>query len=455
MSKLPFFGAVIVLFAAASAVADPLITERVNVDPVTGMQADGISYSPVLSADGCVVAFVSQSSTLAPPSYGLTTDSPPQVYAVDRCVTPHTLELISVTDDGTTAADRDCAYPNISADGRYVSFVSSAGNLPVPGSAPSGEGNFVFVRDRVAGTTLSPLEAWRVTSNTIAGVGFNSSPNRYMSSDATRFAFDFYNSVSVPSNTYEVDFSGAASTLQPLCPTASLQAAVPCTEAQISGDGSTVVFDTSYPIVASDVDGFSDVFSYDIATATSALVSVNANGTQANHDVNPYGDLNVSGDGHLVAFSSDEATDFPGATIRTLLLKNMTTGDLTLISAASDGTPESITEGVAAPQLSDDGNRLAFNSDNADLAPHPFKALDDVLVADLTLGRLGSACISASGSYGRVGCDGAAISADGKWMAFRSNSENLVPNDTNGEPDIFVVALDRAVDFVFADAFEP
>ena len=447
-------GAVIVLFAAAPAAADPLITERVNVNPTTGAQADGISYSAALSADGCVVAFVSQSSTLAPPSYGLTTDSPPQVYAVNRCVTPHTLELISVTDDGTAAADRECQYPNISADGRYVSFVSSAGNLPVPGSAPSGQGIFVFVRDRAAGTTLSPLEAWRVTSNTIAGVGFNSTPNRYMSADATQFVFFFYNSVSVPGNTYAVNFSGGVSTLQPVCPTASLVAAVPCTEPQISGDGSTVVFDTSYPIVPSDVNGFSDVFSYNTATAASALVSVNADGTQANHDVNPYGDLNLSGDGHLVAFSSDEATNFPGATIRTLLVKNMTTGDMTLISATSDGTPESITAGVAAPQLSDDGNRLAFNSDNAALAPHPNQALYDTLVADLTLGRLGSFCISASGSYGRVGCDGATISADGKWAALRSNSENLVPNDTNGEPDIFVVALDPAVDVVFATGFE-
>ncbi|HEV7491348.1 MAG TPA: hypothetical protein VGO25_11110, partial [Rhodanobacteraceae bacterium] len=142
--------AVIILSAAAPVAADPLITERVNVNPVTGMQADGASYSPVLSADGCVVAFVSQSSTLAPASYGLTVSSPAQVYAVDRCVTPHTLELVSVTSDGTAAADAACLAPNISADGRYVAFVSSATNLPVPGSGQAGSPQLVFVRDRVA-----------------------------------------------------------------------------------------------------------------------------------------------------------------------------------------------------------------------------------------------------------------------------------------------------------------
>ena len=157
-------GAVIILFAGAPVAAGPLITERVNVNPVTGIEADGPSYSPVLSADGCVVAFVSQSSTLAPASYGLTTASPAQVYAVNRCVTPHTLELISVTSDGSAAADAACLAPNISADGRYVAFVSSATNLPAPGSGQVGAAQLVFVRDRVAQVTLSPLEAWRQSS---------------------------------------------------------------------------------------------------------------------------------------------------------------------------------------------------------------------------------------------------------------------------------------------------
>ena len=77
-----YCGAVTVLLAAGTVAAGPLITERINVNPTTGAQADGISDSPVLSADGCIVAFVSQSGTLAPPSYGLTTGSPAQVWTL-------------------------------------------------------------------------------------------------------------------------------------------------------------------------------------------------------------------------------------------------------------------------------------------------------------------------------------------------------------------------------------
>ena len=446
------YSVAIVLFAAA-ADAGPLITERVNVNPVTGMQADGLSYSPVLSADGCVVAFVSQSSTLAPPSYGLTVSSPAQVYAVNRCVTPHTLELISVTTDGSAAADAACLAPNISADGRYVAFMTPATNLPAPGSGQPGSPQLVFVRDRVAQATLSPLEAWRQNSG---GVGVDGTAAiRYMSADASRFAFDFRSPPTVDQNLYVVNFSGGASTLQAICPALDNACLAGTSDyLSISADGSKVLLQSTYPFVVGGGAGLYSLYSYDVATATSTLVSVTASGAPANADVEPLSDIALSEDGHMVAFSSDLATNFPGNTSDTLLLKNLTSGAVTLISATSDGTPVPIGYGIALPQLSADGNRVAFTAENQ-LVPHYNQIGDDAVVADLSLGRLGSACISASGSFASAGCDGVTISADGSWVAFRSTSTTLVPNDTNGEPDIFVVALDPAMDLVFANDFEP
>jgi Tol biopolymer transport system component len=452
-----YCGAAIALVAIGIATAGPLTTERINVNPTTGAQADGSSSSPVLSSDGCVVAFISQSSTLAPASYGLTTGSPSQVYAVNRCMTPHTLELISVTNDGSAAANNACQYPNISADGRYVSFVTTAGNLPVPGSAPAGQGWFVFIRDRVANTTISPLEAWRVTSQNIAGLSETNLLHHYMSGDATRMALGFYNSISVPSDLYMVSIAGGAGTLHAVCPAAAQTSSVPCRQPGISGDGGTVIVDTSYPMVASDVNGHADVFSYGIATAASTLISVNADGTQANSDVYPYGDVAVSDHGAFVAFSTTGVTNLTGNTMNAILVKNVASGDLTLASATNDGTPESINSGTALPSLSADGSRIVFTSDNPDLSLSPpgSSAPKDALVRDMTLGHLATACISASGSHGNNGCDGIEISADGKWAAFRSISNNLVPNDTNNLPDIFVVSLDPAIDDVFTNGFEP
>ena len=403
------------------------------------------------------MAFVSQSGTLAPPSYGLTTASPAQVYAVNRCVTPHTLELVSVTDDGSAAANAACSAPNISADGRYVAFVSAATNLPVPGSAQNGAGYVVLVRDRMAQTTLSPLQAWRPTPQNNGGIGFDGTAAiRYMSADASRFAFDFRSPPAVQQNLYVVNFSGGASTLQPICATFDNACLAGTSDyLTISADGSTVLLQSTYAFAPGGTNGSYNVYSYNVAAATSTLVSVTANGTPANEEIEPLADISLSGDGHLLAFSSDTATNFPGNTSDTLLLKNATTGAVTLISATSDGTPVKIGYGVALPQLSANGNRIAFTADHAELAPHSNKSLHDAIVADLSLGRLVSACISASGTYGRFGCDATMISADGKWAAFRSISSNLVPNDTNTEPDIFVVSADAVLDLIFTDGFEP
>lgn len=447
--------AAMLLFASAPAAAGALVTERVNVNPTTGLQADGPSDSPVLSGDGCVVAFVSKSGTLAPASYGLTTGSPAQVYAVDRCVTPHTLELVSVTNDGSAAANAACSVPNISADGRYVAFYSNATNLPVPGSGQNGVAGIIYVRDRITHTTLSPLEAWRPTPLNNGGVGIDTAhATRYMSADGSRFAFEFQSAPAVPYNSYVVNFSGGVSTLQGICP-ADNNCLTGTQQMTISADGSKVLLQSTYAFAPGGGSGsdFYNVYLYDIATATSTTVDVTANGMPPNQSVQPAFDFALSGDGHFVAFSSGTATNFPGSTADTLLLKDMASGAVTLISAMSDGTPVTINYNIALPKLSDDGNRLAFTAANP-LVPHLYE-VDDAVVADLSLGRLGSACISASGSFGTDGCDSTTISADGKWAAFRSKSDNLVPNDSNGQADIFVVALDPAVDVVFASGFEP
>lgn len=455
MYKYTFALSCLALLHGAGAFAAALKTERVNVNPATGAQADGPSSSPAISADGCVVAFVSQSGTLANPGFGLTKDSPAQVYAYDRCVTPHTLELISVTNDGSAAADETCLAPNISADGRYVAFVTLSGNLPMPNSAPDNRGQFVFVRDRLLQTTSSPLEAWRVTAHVDASLSFSSgTSHRYMSADATRFAFEFTNSATVPYNLYVFDTSGGSTTLQPVCPAAAATAVEACGEAQMSADGSTVLLATSYPLVASDTDGFSDVYSYDVASATASVISVNLDGSQPNQTVDGFGDVGLSGNGHVVAFSSVDATNFPGNTSYTLLLKNLDTPSLKLIGAMPDGTPEFITAGIAAPQLSDDGSRVAFNSDNSALSPWLQYSVKDALLYDHATNALHGLCVASSGSYGTFGCDSVAISGDGHWAAMRSVSSNLVPDDSNTLPDIFVVAIDPAVDLVFASGFE-
>jgi Tol biopolymer transport system component len=118
-------------------------TERVSVGP-GGVQADVGGALGALSADGRFVAFESLSSNLVPGDTNGTTD----VFVRDRQT--GTTRRISLGPGGVQG-DGQSFGAQISADGRFVAFASNATNL-APGDT-NGESD-VFVRDRRTGTTL-------------------------------------------------------------------------------------------------------------------------------------------------------------------------------------------------------------------------------------------------------------------------------------------------------------
>jgi Tol biopolymer transport system component len=125
--------------------ASPGMTERVSVDSA-GIQADSISGRrgpPALSGDGLVVAFDSLASNLVPGDTNRVDD----VFVHDR-VSGET-ERVSVAAGGTQGQAISVA-PAINADGLIVAFESDADNLV---AGDTNGRHDVFVRDRAAGTT--------------------------------------------------------------------------------------------------------------------------------------------------------------------------------------------------------------------------------------------------------------------------------------------------------------
>jgi len=142
-------------------------TERVSVRS-NEAQANGTSFRPSVSQNGQLVAFYSIATNLV---MGDTNDRQ-DVFVRDRAA--GTTERVSVSSDEEQADGNSqdpavrgftASGPDITADGRFVTFYSSATNL-VPGDTNSCEQVFqapgrcpdVFVRDLVAGTT----ERWSV-----------------------------------------------------------------------------------------------------------------------------------------------------------------------------------------------------------------------------------------------------------------------------------------------------
>jgi len=117
------------------------ITERVSVATDGSESAGGMDYAVSISADGRYVAFDSDASNLVPGDNNMTGD----IFVRDRV--NHTTERVSLTNDGAEANGWSNS-PAISADGRYVAFVSMASNLGMSDAM-----QHLYVRDRQAGTT--------------------------------------------------------------------------------------------------------------------------------------------------------------------------------------------------------------------------------------------------------------------------------------------------------------
>jgi hypothetical protein len=429
--------------AAEAALADPLTIERVNVNPDTSVQADGSSDLPSLSADGGVVAFVSKSGTLADPSFNLTANSPAQIYAFDR--NKGSLELISVTADGTEASDGDCRSPQVSGDGLFVAFICTASNLPKSGTEASND--TIYIRDRAGGSTFVPMYDWPTAPLAFSGAANPAYLRRYMSSDVSRISFE--SASALFGVLVYLDQSSQSSTLTQMCQPFS------CTGPAISSDGNRIAFTTASPALdANDVNAHADVYVYDVKADTYSLVSLNDDKSQGNNDVAD-GDIALSGDGARIAFSSGLADNFAGSgTANALLLRDIDNGTLTPVSV-NDGGGAVLPVSMPRPALSDEGIVLAFTSDNTALAPHPYKPPVDALVRNMKADLLRSMCRSRSGTYGNNTCFSATVSADGLWGAFTATADNLVPDDTNSQQDIFVVSLDVLFDDIFADGVDP
>src|SRR5437016_7692670 len=238
------------------------MTERVSVAS-DGTQANNVSSSPALSADGRFVAFQSDATNLVAGDTNGATD----VFVHDRQT--GATERVSVASGGGTQGNRNSggffAFPALSADGRLVAFQSAATNLVADDTNGATD---VFVHDRQTGTT----ERVSVASGGSQGNGFNAGP---VVSAAGRFvAFH-----STATNLVAGDTNGATdvfvhdrqtgTTERASIAPGGTQGNDSTAGPALSADGLLVAFhSTATNLVAGDANGAYDVFVHDRAVST-------------------------------------------------------------------------------------------------------------------------------------------------------------------------------------------
>jgi len=307
-------------------------TERVSVDSAE-QQGDGGSGTPSISADGRFVAFDSYASNLAPGDTNGTID----VFVRDRQA--GTTERVSVNSAEQQGVDPSVS-PSISADGRFVAFLSYATNLV---SGDTNGATDVFVRDRQTGTT----ERVSVNSAEVQGDRRSSAPS--ISADGRFVAFESYADNLAPGDTnsyYDVFVRDRQSgtTERVSVNSAEGQSTSSSYRPKMSADGRFTAFE-SYAgnLAPGDTGGYLDVFVRDRQSGATERVSLNtANQQGANHS----NYASISADGRFVAFHSSAANLAPGDTGG--YLDVFVTGPSTILDATITGGPPAFTSSSAA-----------------------------------------------------------------------------------------------------------
>jgi len=190
--------------------------------------------------------------------------------------------------------------------------------------------------------------------------------------------------------------------------------------------------------VPEDTNSTPDVFVHDRQTGTTERVSVDSAGNQWNtYFYYP----SLSADGRFVAFTSRSTNLVPGDTNGSpdVFVHDRRTGTTERVSVDSAGIEGNFQS--YGPALSADGRFVAFKSSATNLVPGDNNRADDVFVRDRQTGiteRVSVASDSMQGNREAWFLGPPALSADGRFLAFISEASNLVPGDTNGTPDVFV-----------------
>lgn len=426
---LSLIGVLVVLTVSAQAQAVVTEIRRVSVSS-TGVEANNLSESPSISANGRFVVFSSDANNLTPDDPNNRTDT----FLHD--LQTGTTELISVS---TTGEQGDLYQYSISQplsdDGRYIIFTSQADNL-VPDDL---NGQYdLFLRDRQTGeTTLLSL------SNLNEQVNININSNARMSSDGRYVIFEtLATNILAPndSNTDTDIFLYDRQLDQTAIVSVSSAAVVgngDSTFPQMSSDRRIITFSSvATNLVAGDTNGASDVFVRNLQTGQTSRINLTYNGTEP--EVGAYGQV-ISADGRFVAYSSpsDELVLNDTNDVADVFVRNLQTAQTSRISISSSGAQGNGLSYVTS--ISEDGRFVVFESMASNLVTGDTNNAFDVFVHDRQTGETTRVSVSAGGAQGNDASREGIITPSGSYIVFYSLASNLVANDNNNNEDIFVV----------------
>jgi Tol biopolymer transport system component len=389
--------------------------------PAGGGGGDNNSYSASVANNG-TVSFTSDAGNMVPGASGR------QVYArIDPAGAGQTV-LVSATSAGA-AGDGQSDESTISGDGTKVAFTSNSTNI-VSGHA---KGDDVFVRTLGASYHLSAL-----TSGATAYLPFINAAGT-----TVIFIADGIDTDGVGDIYQGPADASARPTIFANCPCRGGGDVAPGM-AQLGSGGAIVYssaapFSKSNRYLDPQVfwhnpsQAIVSAVGGETATAPAEFPSVSADGVlvafQSSADNMVDDDVNSANDVFVAQMG-----DFGNGLEERRMVRvsvyatngNIHAGDS---FAPLPGSPAAV---------SGDGNLVAFSSDSSNLVPGDTNNAPDIFIRNRHNGTTERVSVAAGGAQANGASLWPAMSADGRFVVFESDASNLVPGDTNNEMDVFI-----------------
>ena len=188
-------------------------------------------------------------------------------------------------------------------------------------------------------------------------------------------------------------------------------------------------------LVPGDSNGFRDVFVRDLASGTTTLVSRSSAGAQGNNTSQLAA---APANGRYVVFMSVASNLVSGDnnTAPDIFIHDRASGQTDRVSLAIVGGE--VNAASLEPSVSADGRYVAFRSFASNVVAGDVNGVADVFVHDRQTGDTRRLSVAGDGAQGSASQLIPAISGDGRFVAFGSSAGNLVSGDTNGAQDAFV-----------------
>ncbi|NBZ86827.1 beta strand repeat-containing protein [Stagnihabitans tardus] len=313
---------------------------------------------------------------------------------------------------------------SISADGRYVVF---SGGWTGFGSLDNSAQD-IIVKDMATGAVVNEHKTWD------GRFALSGSGGAQISADGGTVVFQSF-SLLVPGASF-----GAIYATEVGGPGIEMVSAVGGTMANgvsygadISADGRYVIFNSvATNLVSGSAGTTADLFLKDRVTGTVERITTGTGGGDANDDA--VGGR-ISGNGAYVAFSSaatNLTASFSGNGARDVYLWQASTHALTNLTALT-GAASSTGVDVSSTGV------VVFETSRA-LVAEDTGAQTDIYAWSQAAGFV-RVSTTATGAQVALSSTDAAISDDGRFVVFRSFSDDLVAGDANGWPDVFVKDL--------------